>query len=57
MSPYSTKQKRFRQWTLVVWENSNSLIPVAQVHVLPGMFPRERNRFGGILDQRNAKKE
>lgn len=30
---------------------------MAQVHVLPGMLPRERARFGGILDQRKAKKE
>lgn len=57
MPPYSTKQKRFRQWNLLGWENSNLPIPVAQVHVLPGMLPRERARFGGILDQRKAKKE
>lgn len=55
MSPYSTKQKRFRQWTLMGWENSNSLIPVAQVRVLPGVFPRERDRFGGHLGPKECK--
>lgn len=29
------------EWTLLGWGNPNLPVPVAQVHVPPGMFPRE----------------